>query len=111
MVQAPGVTGLAERRALGDRPLPQLRGRRLAYDHRAGGLDPPHHLGVLLLEVEAPGTAELRGLAGQVGVVLDGHGQPQQRRALALGQPAIGLPRFLQRRLPPQAPERVQRRL
>ncbi len=111
VLQAPRVAGDPERGALGDRPLPQLGSVGLAHDHRAGLLEPAHHLAVLRLGLEAARAAELGRLTGQVGVVLDGHRDPEQRRSLPGGQAAVGPAGLVARRLSPQAAERVQRGL
>jgi hypothetical protein len=111
VVEVPRVAGHAERRPLGDRPLPELRRRGLADDHRAGRFQPPHGLGIAGLALERPRAPERGRLAGEVEVVLDRHGRPQERESLAGRAAPIGLIGLDQRRLGAHAPERIQRRL
>ena len=65
-VEVPRVAGRAERRRLGERRDLELGDVGLADDHRAGGAQPPHDLGVLA-----------RGLAERVGAV---RGRSRRRR-------------------------------
>ena len=95
----------------GEGPLAQLAGVGLADDHRAGGLQAAHHLGVLGGRRDIAGRAEERGLAGDVDVVFDRDRHAQQRRPVAVGAAAVGLGGTGQRRLGEHHTECVQRRL
>ena len=105
--EVPGVAGVAEGRALGERPLAQFAGVGLADDDRPGRAQPPDDLGIALLGQELAGTAERGGLARHIGVVLDRDRHSEQRQPLPGRQPAVGLRRLRHGRLGPYPPEGV----
>ena len=111
MPARPRVAGVAECGPAGEWPLAQLAGIGLTDDHRTGGLETAHHLGVLGGRLDMAGRAEEGGLAGDINVVLDRDRHTEQRRPVAVGAAPIGLGGVGQRRLGEHHPEGVQRRL
>ncbi len=96
MVGVPGIAGCAVQRRLGEVPKPDLRRVGLADRDRSRLTQTPHHLGVAHRWLAAA-AAEGTGVAGEVDVVLDRDRDAEQRRAVLLAEPAIGLLGCLQR--------------
>ena len=89
----------------------QLGDVRLADDHRAGGAQAAHDLGVLARGL-AVGVGAVGGdLAGDVGVVLDRDRDAEQRARVAAAAAAVGLVGLDQRALGEHDAEGVERRV
>lgn len=107
VVEMPGVAGVPEGGALGERPLAQLARVGLADDDRTGCAQPPYHLGVVRLDGELPGAAERGGLARDIHVVLDRHRYAEERQPFPGREPAVGVRGFRLGGLGAQAAEGV----
>src|SRR3984885_7424626 len=108
----PRIAGVPESGSAGERPLAQFARVGLADDHRAGCLQPAHHLGVLGGGPNVSGRAEGGWYSSDIDVVLDRDRDTEQRRqVVAGGAPPVGLGGVGQRRLGEHHPEGVQRRL
>ena len=105
---APGIAGRAERGPLGERPLADLRGVGLADHDRARLAQPPHHLVVAVGGRTRAATAVEGRVPGEVEVFLDRGRHPEQRRALARGDPAVRGVGLLECLLGADHPERVE---
>jgi hypothetical protein len=107
----PRVAGGAEGLGLGEVPLADLGRVGLADHDRAGRAQAADRLGVARGHPVLAGAAERSAVTGEVDVVLDRHRRPQQRRALAGAEAAIGLVRVGQGLLVADDAEGVERRL
>ena len=87
--QIPGVVRGPESHRLGERPQHHLRHGGLPEDHRAGGTQSTHHLGIGG-RLQVVGTASETGeFAGDVGVVLDRDRNTEQWQALPGVEPLL----------------------
>ena len=109
--EVPRIAGGAERRRVGRRQHHQLGRERLADDDRARGTQAAHDLGVLFLDRAVGRGAPGRDLPGDVDVVLDRDGHPEQRALVAGAAAGVGLVGLDPRALGEHDRERVDARL
>ncbi len=104
----PRIAGRAERRTLGERPLPELAGVGLPDDDRPGRAQPSYGLTVLGHRRELATAAERGRFARHVHVVLDGDRHSEERFPYPGGELLVRRVCLGEGRLPPEDPKGVQ---
>lgn len=110
-LDVPWIAGHPPGHRLRERPQAQLRHPRLADHHRAARSEAPHDFGI----VDGAGRERARSpaghLPGEIDLVLDRHGHPQQRRVLARRPAPVGPVGVLAGAVGVHGAERVQVRI